>query len=872
MVKLSYKIIIAVLIVAIIALPFTLLIIPTIVSGKVNGVVGLLGLLDDPTALGLGGFSFVDREEETVTLRLDLSIDNTESDSSLLFPAINVSFNFGSTPLGVGWISEEVTIPAATQGKVPIYAKMKRGDVFNQFFMNILAGGLSLSMGTADIFLTLDTYGNNPGGVLSISIPGGIPLPEMSLGGDPSAFAPFIHSVYRDDVSANNSVEVLVNASDKGNGLEQVILSYSIDSGAWVNVSMTGIPYKELMGGDSTVLGGIMKQIFEGYPESTIPTTWSNCTVNATILGVDTGSTVRYRIYTIDTVNNTVIAPSSTPNMTIGTETIDLNNEYFSYTVGSSTLDNFTAIWKKATGTGDDLMTDILDDLGSSGVDLEGMILESSDTLAALADFDLTGGIDLEELELVFENLFTSLQPLFIKLDENGVSPVEVLDQLLGMSGGMPSVDASWKFNANMSVALDMLTEAQLSLIDLITLLGVNISKMMDLMVIDFYKPINNPLYNQYLQNGNLSSALAVNPIEGLLSLAKTYLQDSTRNATFQTFLIDNDLDYIELHDLLVYMDVNLTDGIDVDNNYSIEANNTIVDDVIINGTTYYGSPEAIGLLGPEGIPSTEIDILNIEMGTTTNNQSMDLAWEYFDGSNWNLLEIISDETNNLSNSGRIEFNTTYLKNWDLSTINYTLPNGTETAIEAYWIRCNISNNPYSIIPKASMMTVSKDFIKYFLANLNSDFLTRPYLEYNENTTSSFQDMIMNANATNGYLSAVLSMFKYRNTSFTYEYVANNIFNYYDTTTNNYYGAPLTPPSPIAGAEVIQIQAFMLALLIYPLLGLALYATFHGMSGVYQFSPDKVKKWYDEHTKEGKKKQIDSDYTSIKLEEDDEEV
>ena len=872
MAKLSYKLVMVLLIVVLIALPFTLLIVPSI--SKVSGIAGLLGLLDDPTALGLGGFSFVDRDEESITLRLDLSIDNTQSASALLFPAINVSFNFGSSPLGVGWIAEEVTIPARKAGLVPIYAKMNSGDVFNQFFMNILAGGLSLSMSSADIYLILDTFGGTPGGVLSITLPGGIPIPDMSLGGDASAFAPFIHSVFRDDVSANNSVEILVNATDKGNGLDEVILSYSIDSGAWVNVSMTGIPHKRLMGGDSTLLGSLMEMFFAGYPESTIETTWLNCILNATIPGADIGSTIRYRVYVIDVVNNTVIAPSSTPDSTIRTETTDITNQYFSYTVGSSTIDNFTAIWVEETGSaGDDLMTGLMGDLDASGINLEGMIMESSDTLAGLVNLDFTSGIDLDEISIILTDLFNSLMPLFLELDENNVNPIEVLDQMLGMSGGMPAVDSSWKFNANMSAALDMLTEAELSLIDLITLLGVNISKMMNIMTESFYKPVMNPLYNQYMQSGNLTGALGVNPMEGMLSLAQAYLQDSLRNATFHTFLNDNDFDYIELSDLLVYMDVNLADGILVDDDYSIEANNTAIDDVIINGTTYIGSYEAVGLLGPEGKPTIDIDILNFQMGTTTNNQTMGLLWEYYNGSDWDTLDIVSDGTNNLSNSGRIEFNDTYLSKWALTTINYTLVNTTEIAIEAYWIRCNITSNPHSIIPTVTMITVSKDFIPYYLENLNGDFLGRPGLEYNVNTTSTFYDLIMNANSTNGYLSAVLSMLKYRNSTFNYEYIATNIFMYSDAGTN--YGSFLSIPAPVYGTEIIQTQAFMLALLIYPLLGFALYATFHGTSGSYEFDPDKVRKWYEENTTYGGKKKSNKGdqstaYSSLKLDTKDE--
>ena len=204
--------------------------------------------------LGLGGFGFVAADEESITLRLDLSVNNSKGDN-MIFPALNLTFKYGASTLGYGWINPEVFIPAGEEAaSVPIYAKMFKGEAFNQFLMSIIGGaGLSLSIGSGEAFVFLDSFLGPSAGVISIPLPS-FPIPAMDLGGTGS-WAPTIHTLTRGNVTAGQEVEVFTEVSDRGGGVAQCILSWNVNNTGWLSTNMTGLLWKPIFGGNSTVLG-----------------------------------------------------------------------------------------------------------------------------------------------------------------------------------------------------------------------------------------------------------------------------------------------------------------------------------------------------------------------------------------------------------------------------------------------------------------------------------------------------------------------------------------------------------------------------------------------------------------------------------------
>ena len=153
--------------------PIGLLFVPSW-SSKLDPMLNLVTSLfgsGGEEKISLAGFSFVETDETTLTLRLDLGIDNSDG-GDMVFPALNLTLKYGSSELGYGWVNPEVFIPAgSTDVAVPIYAKMYKGDAFNQFLLSMLGGGLSLSIGAGEAFVFLETFGGIPAGAISIPLP-----------------------------------------------------------------------------------------------------------------------------------------------------------------------------------------------------------------------------------------------------------------------------------------------------------------------------------------------------------------------------------------------------------------------------------------------------------------------------------------------------------------------------------------------------------------------------------------------------------------------------------------------------------------------------------------------------------------------------
>ena len=240
----------------IVSSPIFLLFIPSW-STKLSPALNLMNTLMGPGAeenIQLDPttpFSFVGGDNDSLLLRIDLILNNTQG-GDILFPALNLSFSYGSYHLGDGWVNPEVFIPGGSLGKVQIYAKMLKGDAFNMFMLSMIGGGLNLEISGGEAYVFLDTFGDTQAGVISIPLPS-IPLPAMDLGGE-APWDPTIHRLSRGNVSADTPVEVIANVTDKGGGVKEVLLSWTNGtSGKWENTTMTGLPMKPLMGGDKTV-------------------------------------------------------------------------------------------------------------------------------------------------------------------------------------------------------------------------------------------------------------------------------------------------------------------------------------------------------------------------------------------------------------------------------------------------------------------------------------------------------------------------------------------------------------------------------------------------------------------------------------------
>jgi len=626
------KLIATIGILLILIVPMLFVMVPS--ASTLAGMVNLYSALTGPEAadkLQLATFAFVDADEETYTMRLDLGINNSGANSPIIFPQLNMTIKYGPDILGYGWVSSPVEIGPDQYKSVPIYMKMYRGDTFNKFFMSILAGGLNIALSDVEIYLFFNTFGNI-GPVSSLVIPlSSLAMPAMSLDGDISQYYPLVHQVVRENTQANQPINFKAVVSDnRGGGVKNVILSYSVNNGPWTNVTMVGLPMKQIIGGPKTALGWLFTNSFTNYPNSSIPTVWTNATVNCTIPGVASGSTVKYRIYVIDTVGNTVIGPSKAPLSVSGSDTVDINNKYFSFTVTGSNP-KFTANWEPKVkpeedgGAGEEnMMTNILNDLSAAGIDIMSMIMDSSPVLSILSNLNTTAlmSSDPNIQQAAMNELMGALAPILLYFESKKVHGFEILDQLMGLSGGSPMFegvgkpgDINWTFNDNSSVAFDMLGEAGVSLIDLINILQVNMTQVIDM--------IGDKLYRPTIEDKN--------PIEGLLILAKRMLANATMKQEFENYLINNNLIYEDFPETHVYY--RNTTG-NSWTNFTLQANDTVVADVNLTGAVndyiYFAAPMEIPLLSTTPSPITKLTALYFNMSSNVNNGSYQYEWEFY--------------------------------------------------------------------------------------------------------------------------------------------------------------------------------------------------------------------------------------------------
>ena len=777
--------------------PIVLLFLPSWDS-KLNPMLNLVDTMfgaGGADQMGLGGFGFVEADEDTITLRLDLSINNSKG-GDMIFPALNLTFKYGASTLGYGWINPEVFIPAGEEaGLVSIFAKMFKGDGFNQLLMGLIAGsGLSLSIAAGEAFVYLDSYFGPSGGVISIPLPA-FPIPSIDLG-ESGPWAPTIHTLTQANVTANQPVDIAVEVSDKGGGVAECILSWN-NGTAWQNTTLPGLPFKAIFGGNATILGQDLNSKFPAYPASPIPTTWKHATVNATIPGYGIGTAVQYRVYIIDDFGYTTVVPSTTPTSFTGNSTpvsYDLTNMTFSYTVGAITSDNFTADWTENK-------QDIFSDLEAQGIDIMGALLAGSDAFAILAD---TSNLTAEVIQ---EFIFGLILPMVEYLDFRGVNPFEVVDQLLGLSGGVPGLDDNITANANASLALDLLAEGGVSLLDLISLLSINVTRVVD--------ALGDSITPQLVEGDTLG--------EALLTLLNATFSDSLENASFQTFLNTYDAHYIDF-DLFVWK-YNTTAGTYTDLSAEAASANVSNDVPLRNGgetLIYFGSETTKDLLGADQ-PGPDFAALQFVIGTPNTDPQLGTLyqWEYYNGSTWLNLPLLSDETENLTKSGRLFFDFP-------SSMQSVAVNGTDT----HWIRVNITAPLAGAGPIADTVAYSLDFVPYYIDNVGGDIFGRTAGEVIPGESDTINNLLRTMNASNGYATLIWGLLSYKGVGF-------------ETFVDEIGGTLVTVQGPVMGAEIVTTTSTFMGLIMYGLLLLGVAAAMGGRKGTYAISPIRVRKWYD---------------------------
>jgi len=799
----KFKWIAALCIIGLLILPLGFFVISPKLNPLLNLVTTLLGE-DAGDKMTLGSFSFVASDNDSLTLKIELGLNNTDG-PEMLFPAVNLTFNYGSQHLGDGWINPAVSIPSGSVTMVPIYAKMHKGDAFNKFLFSLIGGGLSLSIagGQAFVLNDLGFYSE----VLTIPLPS-IPLPAMDLGGA-TGWPPTIHKVYHGNVTDMVPVDVMANVTDRGGGVREVILSWNngtrdaSNNLVWVNSTpMTGLPMKEIMGGSTNAAGSGMKTAFPNYPNSTILTACPGVfgIVHGQIPGHSNGTTIQYRLYVIDDYDYVTLVPSTNPTHTSGAiDSIDLTNNAFSYTVPINKIEtrgNFTAVWLPtagADGGGAGGLADMMNSLAANGIDIFGAIMAGSSALSG--PLSATALLDI-------------VLPLVEYFETRGVNPFEIVDQLLGFSGGIGVLplgnDPNPHINANTSVALDLLAEGGISLTDLVLALDVNLTTVVNSLGNSVRTPIVNASDPERDPYPTISDAI-------FTLLNKTYY-DPIRNASlFQLF---DDLSYLDLP--LIIWKHNMTD--DTWSNCTAGSFN-------IEGTPkieyYFGSmtKELIGLIQPGDTFSVlQWQIPYPASPTIQGNY----YWQYYDG-NWVNTTVLKDETNNFTKSGRIFYNMT-------TSMKEVAVNGNTTM----WVRLKILETINNTMgPTINQSHYSVDYIPYYFSKINVDMLLRPNTQMIPGEMDSFANLMRSMNQTHSYAMTIWSLLSRRGIT-------------YDQFIIGLLGGELAPSvDPITVDQIISTTSPTVALIIYVTLGLAIISLIRGRRGTYAIAPLRVKKWYD---------------------------
>ena len=274
------------------------------------------------------------REWTEITWALGLKVNN-RGDDTIIFPRANLTLNFLEDNLAKGWISREYEIKGHESKMIKAYLVMKNDRFFETFLCALLLGEpLDLKLGL-EAYILAEGLNDEPLVPIVYPVDMDFSMPELSRGP-----APFIHSITRAHVSANQPVKISVSGSDEGTGISnRTYIYYSIDGGAsWESVLLTGgewwneyagVPFKsseELIG--------------RGHNRFPIRSTIEPETYEGEIPSFSAGTQVLFKVYLEDYAANI--------------NHVDKGNwvwsQTYSYVVpGSGELPEFTVEFKKST-------------------------------------------------------------------------------------------------------------------------------------------------------------------------------------------------------------------------------------------------------------------------------------------------------------------------------------------------------------------------------------------------------------------------------------------------------------------------------------------------------------------------------------------
>jgi len=277
----------------------------------------------------------------SVIWQLGLKVTNPQPDP-ITVPKANFSLNYLGGKLGNGWISRDYNVLGGEVKTIHAYLETKNTRIFSAFTTAMLTGQPLELKADFEAYILIDGLLGDP--MMGVKFPTEIdfPFPESAVG-----MPPFIWSINRSEVIANQPVTVNVNATDEGTGISnRTYLYYSTDDGAsWNEVQMTGGEWV------NTYLGN---QLADYFP---IPSTEQEQTYTGQIPGFSGGTEVLFKVYLEDYAGN--IDHNNTGNY--------IESEIYSYqvpTTGSvpESLRQFSKNFERS------FMNEFLDYLEANGV------------------------------------------------------------------------------------------------------------------------------------------------------------------------------------------------------------------------------------------------------------------------------------------------------------------------------------------------------------------------------------------------------------------------------------------------------------------------------------------------------------------------
>jgi hypothetical protein len=345
------------------------------------------------------------------------------------------------------------------------------------------------------------------------------------------------------------------------------------------------------------------------------------------------------------------------------------------------------------------------------------------------------------------------------------------------------------------------------SLLDLIDLLSINVSKVVD--------ALGDSISPQLTAGDTLD--------EALLTLLNATFNDGGRNTSFTAFLNGMDAHYLDLTPIVLKH--NVTADTFTDLSAAAGSTNVTNDVPLRNGgdtVIYFGSTTIEDLLGSS--PGSNFSALNFAIGTPNTDPLLPTIyqWEYYNGSAWLNLPILNDTTANMTQSGRIFFTSP-------TSMQPLIVNGTET----HWIRVNITAPLAGVGPIADTVDITFDYVPYYLAYLaGQDLFGRATGEAIPGESDSFNNLLRTMSSSNGYALLIWSLLSYRGVTFP-DFV------------DEIGGEFATVAVPVMGPEVASTSALFVGAIVYGLLLLGVVAALGGRKGSYAISPIRVKKWYE---------------------------